>query len=807
MAEHDVQERWIGDSTKANVGADQQVNILAMLIRHSWLIAASLIVCSLIGGAYYIMAPKTYHSLAELFVETKNSPALSQSKTEDGPTNSIETHASLLTSSLILKKAIEHGNLDQLSIFRAIKNDQNAIIRRIKNRTDVSTNDDAPILTIAFGCADPADAQAVVASIAESYEAYLGDKSLGLSVELTELIAKGKDDLLRQLQSMEQSYAEFRSHAPVLWKDGAAVNIHRERQVDLEQNRKELLIQKHLLDAKIAHLITSIAQGGDTLEAASLVAKAEIGEMGTAQIHNQRQATESAYSQRITQEIVDVMMQEKEVASQFGDGHPELEALRSRLDFLKQSLQSSLDGMEVAQADPLADDEGNQPSDLYVRILQQKADSIDDQLARLDEAYTSEEVAANEVESYLSRDHALRMEIERSQQLFDAIVARLDEINIIQDYAGERASIIEPALYGTKSAPDIAKCLALSLMCGLGMGLMLAYRMEVGDTSFTGPNEVRDTIGAPILAQVPEFSHSQLSEVIDAQIAPAVATHHQPHSPGAEIFRGLRTGLYFNSSRQKMRVLQVTSPLPGDGKSTVITNLAVSIAQSNRRVVIVDADCRRPTIHTVLGIEQGPGLVDVLNGTRKVEDVILKTNVENLFVIRSGIPPRNPSELLTSDRFDQLLKQLGDEFDQVLVDTTPALAVSDCCTVAAKVDGVLLVLRMNQRSKDVAVRARQALAQVNAQVIGIVLNGLDPKLLTSSRYGKYGPAGYGSYATDSNKYFQADAISPQTSTQKAKPKPQHQRQNLVVDSNSPSHPRPANSRKSKRRRSQSNAQR
>jgi len=185
-------------------------------------------------------------------------------------------------------------------------------------------------------------------------------------------------------------------------------------------------------------------------------------------------------------------------------------------------------------------------------------------------------------------------------------------------------------------------------------------------------------------------------------------------------------------------VIQITSPHPGDGKSTLSSNLAVTIAQSGKKVIIVDADFRRPRVHKIFGIPNEVGMSTAIAGDIDIADAIQQTPVANLDCLTCGAKPDNPSELLTSARFEELLALLREKYDFVLVDTPPVLAVTDPSAVAARVDGVLLTIRVNNKSRLDAARATEMLAQLEANILGVVVNGVDGK---SRNYG-YGGAGY-----------------------------------------------------------------
>jgi capsular exopolysaccharide synthesis family protein len=194
-----------------------------------------------------------------------------------------------------------------------------------------------------------------------------------------------------------------------------------------------------------------------------------------------------------------------------------------------------------------------------------------------------------------------------------------------------------------------------------------------------------------------------------------------PRSPVSEAYRTLRTNIQFSSLDKPLHTILVTGVEVGDGKSTTLANLAVVMAESGKRVIAIDCDLRRPTLHKLFGLSSEPGLTTaVLNNGSQI--ALQSTEVSGLQLVTSGPLPPHPSELLGSRQFEQILAHLVEESDVVLVDAPPIVAVSDAAVLATKVDGVILVVNAGKTKRDMARRARSLLGKVNARILGIVLN-------------------------------------------------------------------------------------
>jgi len=205
-------------------------------------------------------------------------------------------------------------------------------------------------------------------------------------------------------------------------------------------------------------------------------------------------------------------------------------------------------------------------------------------------------------------------------------------------------------------------------------------------------------------------------------LADKLITKLHPKSPVSEAFRSLRTSLHFVSPNFEYRSLLVTSPGPSEGKSTVISNLAVSLAQTGKSVLVIDADLRKPSQHKVFGIVNSAGLTNVLVGERDFESLFQDAGVENLKVLTSGPIPPNPAELLDTPMMRALIKEATEKFDFVLVDSPPVLPITDAAVLASQVDGILLIVKSGQTRINLAKEAKDMLENARGKIVGVILN-------------------------------------------------------------------------------------
>ncbi|MBD0320583.1 MAG: polysaccharide biosynthesis tyrosine autokinase [Gemmatimonadetes bacterium] len=284
----------------------------------------------------------------------------------------------------------------------------------------------------------------------------------------------------------------------------------------------------------------------------------------------------------------------------------------------------------------------------------------------------------------------------------------------------------------------------MGLLAGLLLGTGGAFLIEHVNTTVRSRDELEALLDLPALAVIPRITGDparvgRLRALLgrgrhagDPQDAAGAA--HLEHAGGGEAFRTLRTNLMFSQATGALRSLVVASSAPGEGKSTTASNLAISFAQQGLRVVLLDADLRRARLHRVFGVDREPGLTQWVLGMCTMDQVLRPTTIDGLTLVPSGALPPNPAELLGGDRMARVLRELEDHFDMIILDTPPLLAASDAAVLAARADGVLLVVRAGSTDRTAVVQVTQQLDTVDSRIIGTVLNDLDGKL---PRYGGY----------------------------------------------------------------------
>jgi capsular exopolysaccharide synthesis family protein len=357
----------------------------------------------------------------------------------------------------------------------------------------------------------------------------------------------------------------------------------------------------------------------------------------------------------------------------------------------------------------------------------------------------------------------LKREADTNRQLYDGLLQKLKEAGVTAGLQASNIRVVDAARVPlAPSKPDIPRNLGIALLLGLTGGVALAFVLEVLDNTVRTPEQVEAIAALPSLGIVPLTAGAHQASLLakktrglltTKQVRPngavGLVAYSRPKSGIAESFRALRTSILLSSMGSPPKTIVVTSALPREGKTTTSVNSAVVLAQKGGKVLLVDADMRRPGVHQVMGLSARSGLSTVLTGSDSYANAILQSRqLNNLFVLPAGPTPPHPAELLGSPAMKKLLEQWSAVYDHIVIDTPPILSVTDPVVLSVEVDAVVLVIRSGQTSKDALRRARDLLTQVNARVMGVVVNAVDLQSPDLSYHYYYGSKYGGSYYED-----------------------------------------------------------
>jgi capsular exopolysaccharide synthesis family protein len=350
--------------------------------------------------------------------------------------------------------------------------------------------------------------------------------------------------------------------------------------------------------------------------------------------------------------------------------------------------------------------------------------------------------------------NVLSREVESDSAQYDSIMTRLRETGVEAQIAPEIIRLIQPALVpDLPASPRIKLTFALAILGGLALGLGISFVLETANTSFRTVDEAEVYLSLPVLGAIPKMPKAKI------QTSKLVALEDR-NSPGAEVFRTLRTTLSMLGREQDRRTYLFTSSLPSEGKTFTSVNYAVSLAQQGLRTLLVDMDLRRPMLEEFFTGKRSVllGVTDYFLGRKKFDELCLQNKeVPKLFWMPGGSSVPNPLELLTQSDVMQLLGEGLSKFDRIVIDTAPLLPVSDTLLLASKVQTVVLVVQGRKTSRKAVERSVQLLNKANAPIGGIVLNLLPNRRLGGYYYSYYHGYGYGTYGRKEEEKTPVDA--------------------------------------------------
>jgi capsular exopolysaccharide synthesis family protein len=387
-----------------------------------------------------------------------------------------------------------------------------------------------------------------------------------------------------------------------------------------------------------------------------------------------------------------------QMSEKLGDRHPEMIKIRSAIEAVQAKLHGEI--AKIVQA---------------VRTEYQATLAQEQSLTRALDAQRGEALSMNRK----AIDYGvLQRDVDSSKQIYQTLLQRAKETGISGDLRTSNVRVVDSAeLPDRPVSPRHMLNLLLGLFGGAFFGLGLAFFFEYLDDRVKTPEEIETHLGLPSIGLIPALALS--GKKVNPLINNGVPAHF------AEAFRALRTNILFSASEDGHRSIVVTSTGPSEGKTMVAGNLAIAMAVAAQRILLIDADMRRPRAHEVFEFKQEPGLSNVLVGTSKPSEVIQAAETPNLWVMPAGTTPPNPAELLGSRRFGELLASLRGHFDLVVIDAPPALAVTDAAIVAHRASGILFVVAADQTSRHAAQQALDQLQQARGRFVGAVLNRVD----------------------------------------------------------------------------------
>jgi polysaccharide biosynthesis transport protein len=728
---------------------------LRVLIKRKWIVLGSL---GIVFGASLIATLRTtpiYDAVGSIAIN-KPDPILQSLRdaTNSGadfydPTD-LDTEVRILRSDLLALQVIKQLNLDHLPEFggtalpsssslelttEALQPDSaraNSLLAGFKGKLRVILEPNTRIIDIHYLSPNKDLAARIVNALASTYIEQNFKTRFESTMQASDWLSRQLVDLQMKVETSQEKLVKYQKDHQILGIDEKQ-NITTAK---LDELNKELTAAESERMQKES--VFRLAQAGDTESAAAVAA-------GVAQ--DKTSESTSALLEKLQEQKADLKIQIAQLSTQFGPAYPKLAQLNNQIQEIDVQIQSEM--KKVA---------GRLRGD-YLASLQRE-----NMLRASLEEQKQQENKLNEsaIEySFLKRD------FETDRTLYEGLLQKLKEAGVT---AGLRSNNIRQVDMARTPAiptePNIPRNLGFGFVLGLTSGIGLAFVLEGVDNTVRTPEQAQAISGLPSLGMIPLGSRNN-SEANSRGLTVAASkeketveliTQSRPQSQMAEAYRALRTSLLLTSVGAPPKIILVTSALPQEGKTTTSVNTATVLAQKGTRVLLIDADLRRPSIHKTLGLGPRIGLSNVLTGGATLQEATFRSSLmPNLFVLPAGTPPPNPAELLASAQMVEILADLRQHYDHIVVDTPPTLSVTDAVVLSTRADAVVLVIRCGQTTKPALRRAREILAQVNARVAGVLLNAVNldsPDYYYYYEYqGKYGQRYY-----DEKMEFEKDSV-------------------------------------------------
>ncbi|NQV13944.1 polysaccharide biosynthesis tyrosine autokinase [bacterium] len=431
-------------------------------------------------------------------------------------------------------------------------------------------------------------------------------------------------------------------------------------------------------------------------------------------------------------------------ASLYGEEHEMVRSSRAKIAKLKEQLASQtkdLIARGMAVSDPL-------------RFRQSMVDTV----LAFEGTIASIQFRSNEYKKLVTQYNAqlnllpakslnyARLERDRNVLAGTYLLMRqkLEEAKITQASQMGQVRIIDPAIVpARRSKPNSLQNVLLGLILGTGFGIGLTLLREYLDNTVKTVEDI-EKVHQHVLGIIPALGENDpsMKKILTSvpwqrevqTIKRRIITKEDPKSPVSEAYRSLRTSILYSSPDKPIKSMIISSPGPGEGKTTTTANLAIAFANMGKRTLLVDADLRRPVIHHIFGLEKSPGLTDYLtDSTKDFNSLVSKAEIKNLFICTSGIYPPNPSELLGSKRMSELIETLEQDWDIIILDSPPMVAVTDATIISREIDAMILVVHSGKTDKHSFSRTIASLRSINVPLVGVVLNSVTSK----NSYGSY----------------------------------------------------------------------
>jgi polysaccharide biosynthesis transport protein len=575
-----------------------------------------------------------------------------------------------------------------------------ALLGNFRGNLKVTLAPNTKIIEVHFTSPDKELAAKVVNKLMEDYTENNFKSRFDSTMQAEDWLKNQLVDLQMKVESSQQKLVQYQKEHEILGIDEKQ-NITTAKLDEL--NKALTAAESERMDKESVYRLVESGDPDTVASAASVLDAAGAGTQPA-----------SGLLESLRSKEADLKIQAAQLNTQFGPSYPKLAQLNSQL--------KEVDAQILLETKKVAGKVRGQ----YMAAVQRET--------LLHDALEKQKQEQNKLNESAIDYSILKRDLDSYRQLYEGLMEKMKEAGVSAGLKSNNFRIVDVARVPTGPIePNIPRYLAFAFILGLTSGVGLAFLQEGLDNTVRTAEQAQMISGLPPLGMIPLPARTareganpkRLMIATSSKEAVEMVAQSRPHSQMAESYRALRTSLLLTNLGAPPKVIMVTSALPQEGKTTTSMNTALVLAQKGVRVLLIDADLRRPSIHKIMGWGPRSGLSNVLTGSATLKQTIQPSFLPNLSILPAGTPPPNPAELLASTNMRDVLEELRGQYDHIVVDTPPTLSVTDAVVLSPRADAIVLVIRSGQTTKQALRRSRDLLTQVNAKVSGVLLNAVD----------------------------------------------------------------------------------
>ncbi len=745
----------------------QGEGLLQIALRHRWTILLTTVLFLVAAFVYILKATPIYTSTSRIYVE-QNIPRIigdfegimTRSK------NYLYTQAEMLKSTPIAGEVADDPQISRFRTFNGVDN----VTAYLKSNLVISVGKKDDIISVAFDSPYPQEAAGVVNTVVDSYIKYHSLRKQTAVSKVLDILQKEKVKRDKELSDKYEEMVQFTRENGVVSFDNQGGNVVFQKLIKLSEALTE------------AQLMTIKAQADYKAVKAIADEPAQVKQFAAALPTVGVRIFINDTETQLQSELRNAKIELKNTRYHVTEDHPAVKALHTKIDYIKSDLKAEMKKF----------------ADTYIEVMRQRWRTAKQKEQTLLTSFQIQRRQAQDSGVKAAEYSMLQSELGRTERICKILDDRIKELNVTEDTGALNISILEVARPATgPSRPQKTRIMTIALVLGLMLGGSLALVRDWMDIRLRSADEVSAILGVPVLGVIPTMTEVRtitdhgrkawlnlkpvvldLCQKIHTAISTGIAkrtgvispasdgnigkqdiavrgqkVHIKPKSVIAEAYRTIRTAVFFGVPKGEAKTILITSPDAGDGKTTLVSNLAIAMAQAGQKTLILDADFRKPMQHNIFEFENNKGLSSVLAGTITLQEAIQAGPLEELEILSCGPEVPNPSEILNSDAFAEILKeQLTKRYDRIIIDSPPVGPVADSQILTAICDITLLVLRAEKSTRKHSVAARDVLLSVGGRLLGAVVNDVPRKHGCYGYYSGYGYyRGYGYYGDREKK--------------------------------------------------------